>query len=100
MSPAHCSTSHPMEFGEPFTVVGDVEQIRDLLCGPQDHNEHCKGWRWFMYCADDKKRMDNVMAEVRAMAAERHSNMSSQQRADIELAHWQSLRDYRKAGAA
>jgi hypothetical protein len=84
--PAHCSTSHP------FVLTGPAEIIGELLCGPAQHNEHTKAWRWHQYVADDKKRMDNVMAEMRQMHAERRADMSSQQRADIELAHWQALR--------
>ena len=64
---AYCSTSHP------FVVIGSTEQIRDLLCGPQQHNEHCKGWRWHMYCQDDAKRWENVKAELRLMSAERRA---------------------------
>ena len=91
-------TADRMKFGKPLTIVGDVEQIRELLCGPQQHDEHTKAWRWKMYVQDDAKRMDAVMAEVRAMAAERRAHLTSQQRADIELAHWQKLRvrDHRK----
>jgi hypothetical protein len=84
---AYCSTSHP------FVVTGTAEQIRDVLCGPQQHDEHCKGWRWHMYCADDKKRMDNVMAEVRKMAEERKARITHQQQADADLAAWQALRE-------
>jgi hypothetical protein len=83
--PCHCSTSHP------FIVVGSTEQIRDALCGPQDHNEHCKGWRWHLYVQDDAKRMANVMAELHQMHAERRE-YTRQQQADIDLAHWQTLR--------
>jgi hypothetical protein len=82
----YCSTSHP------FVITGPAEIIGELLCGAQQHDEHVKGYRWGQYVQDDKKRMDAVMAEVRAMAAERRANLTSQQRADIELAHWQLLR--------
>ena len=83
-----CSTSHLLPTG----IIGSTEMIRDILCGPQDHNEHCKGWRWHLYVQDDKKRMANVMEEVRKMHAERRANMSSQQQADLALAEWQSHR--------
>jgi len=87
--PCHCSTSHP------FVVVGSTEQIRDVLCGPLQHDEHCRGYRWHLYIKDSAKRMDNVWAELNAMHAERRAqraNLTSQQRADIELAHWQLLK--------
>jgi hypothetical protein len=60
-----------------FVVTGSVEQIRDVLCGPQDHNEHCKGWRWHLYCQDDEKRFQNVMAEVRKMRDERRARLAA-----------------------
>jgi hypothetical protein len=59
-----------------FAVIGSTEQIRDLLCGPQQHNEHCKGWRWHMYVQDNEKRFQNVMAELRKMHAERRARES------------------------
>lgn len=61
----------------PFAVIGTTEQIRDLLCGPQQHNEHCKGWRWHLYVQDDKKRMDNVWAELHQMHAERRARIEA-----------------------
>ena len=62
---AHCSTSHQT------IIFGTAEEIRDLLCGPQQHNEHCKGWRWHLYVQDDAKRWENVKAELRKMKADR-----------------------------
>jgi hypothetical protein len=84
--PAHCSTSHP------FVITGPAEIIGELLCGPQQADDHCKAWRWREYVQHDKERMDAVMTEMRQMHAERRAYMTSQQRADIELAHWQALR--------
>jgi hypothetical protein len=69
---AHCSTSHLIPEG----IIGSVEMIRDILCGPQDHNEHCKAWRWEMYIQDDKKRWASVEAELRKMRAERAEALS------------------------
>ncbi len=86
-----CSTSHLIPDG----IVGSTEQIRDILCGPQDHNEHVKGWRWEMYVQDDKKRMESVMVEIRKMHAERQESMTAQQQADLALAEWQSHRGVR-----
>jgi hypothetical protein len=84
--PAHCSTS------QPFVITGPAEIIGELLCGPAQHDEHMRGYRWHQYVADDKKRMDAVMAVISERAAERRANLTSQQRADIELAHWQAGR--------
>ena len=82
----YCSTSHP------FVITGPAEIIGELLCGPAQHNEHTKAWRWHMYVQDDKKRMENVMAAVRQMHAERRERMTAQQHADLALAEWQSQR--------
>lgn len=65
----YCSTSHL----RPEGIIGSVEMIRDILCGPQQHDAHMKGWRWEMYVQDDKKRMANVMDELRKMHAERRA---------------------------
>lgn len=55
----------------PFVVIGPTEIIRDVICGPQQHNEHCKGWRWHLYVADNEKRWEAVKAEMKKMHAER-----------------------------
>jgi hypothetical protein len=86
MSPVHCSTSHP------FVITGSAEAIGELLCGPAQHNDHCKAWRWREYVQHDKERMANVWAELDKMHAERRAKMSSQQQADLALAEWQSHR--------
>jgi hypothetical protein len=57
----------------PFSIVAPAEVIRDLLCGPQQHNEHCKGWRWHLYTRDDAARFDAVNAELVKMREERRS---------------------------
>ena len=51
----------------PFAIVGNVETIRDLLCGPQQHDEHLRAHRWHLYVQDDAKRFENVMREVRRL---------------------------------
>jgi len=43
--PVHCSTSHPI------VIVGNADDIRDLLCGPPQADEHVKLWRWDCYRA-------------------------------------------------
>ena len=65
-----------------YAVIGSAEQIRELLCGPQDHNEHCKGWRWHLYVQDDAKRWASVEAELRKMNAERRAREEFQQAAE------------------
>ena len=60
-----------------FSIVAPAETIRDLLCGPQDHNEHCKGWRWHLYVRDNDKRMENVMAELRAFHIARRARIEA-----------------------
>jgi hypothetical protein len=62
-------------------VTGSTEQIRDILCGPQQHNEHCKGWRWELYVRDQRNsraaREAMLMAEVRKIGAERRERLSA-----------------------
>lgn len=54
-----------------FMVLGSVEQIRDVLCGAQQHNEHCKGYRWFQYMADAHKREQAAREEASKIIAAR-----------------------------
>ena len=86
-----CSTSHLIPDG----IIGSTELIRDILCGPQQHNEHCKGWRWHLYVQDDKKRMENVWGALRTLHAERREALTAQQNADLALAEWQANRGAR-----
>jgi hypothetical protein len=30
-------------------ITGDAQQIRELLCGAPQANEHCRAWRWHQY---------------------------------------------------
>ena len=83
----YCSTSRPLT-----VVTGPAEIIGELLCGPQQYNEHTKAWRWKEYVQRDKEHMARVMAEVQLMAAERRERMTDQEAANIELAMWQSQR--------
>lgn len=55
----------------PFVLIGSTEQIRDFICGPQQHNEHCKGYRWFLYVRDSEARWEAVKAELKRMHAAR-----------------------------
>lgn len=71
--PAHCSTSRPL------VITGTADEIRDLICGPLQHNEHCKGWRWNIYLQDAKRGMANVDAELRQMHAARRAWLASRQ---------------------
>jgi len=54
-----------------FVVVGTADQIMEMLSGPRQHDEHCRGWRWHMYCQDDSKRWASVEAALKKMHAER-----------------------------
>lgn len=60
-----------------FIIIADAPVIRDLLCGEQQHNEHCKGWRWHLYTQDNDKRFANVMDEMRKMHAERRAQIDA-----------------------
>lgn len=56
-----------------FSIIADVEIVREFLCGPQQHNEHCKGWRWHLYVRDDAARWASVEAELVKMRDERRA---------------------------
>lgn len=76
-----------------IVITGSAEAIRDLLFGPPQHNEHCRGYRWHQYCADDSKRWASVEAALKKMHAERRERLTSQQRADELLREYQSQRE-------
>lgn len=59
-------------------AVGSTEEIFELMFGPQDHNEHMKGWRWHLYMADMRKREANVQAELRKMIEEQRNREDAQ----------------------
>ena len=54
-----------------FAITGTADQIAELLCGPRQHDEHMRGYRWHLYVRDDAKRVAAVNAELRKMIAER-----------------------------
>lgn len=64
-----------------IVITGSTEAIRDLLFGPQQHNEHCKGWRWHVYVKDADKRQAAVDAELRKMIAEHRAREASSEEA-------------------
>jgi hypothetical protein len=51
------------------TIIGDAQDIRDLLCGPAQHNEHSKAWRWAAYLHDSKQRAAAVREKQREIIA-------------------------------
>lgn len=57
---------------EQIVIVGSAEEIRDFLCGPQDHNAHCKGWRWEKFLAEMqiRERQASVNAAARQIISE------------------------------
>ena len=59
------------------TITGPTEVMIDLMFGPQDHNEHCKGWRWHLYVRDDAARFDAVNAELVKMREERRARRAA-----------------------
>ena len=56
-----------------FIITGTADQLAELLCGPRQYDEHCKGWRWHLFVRDDEKRHQAVKAELRKMLAERET---------------------------
>ena len=51
----------------------DPQVIAELLCGPQQQDEHCRGWRWHLYVRDDAARFESVNAELVKMREERRA---------------------------
>jgi hypothetical protein len=71
-----------------FAIISDDPQvIRELLCGPIQHDEHMRGYRWEIYVRDQRNSMAErdamLMAAVRAMAAERRARLAA---AQLEIA--------------
>jgi hypothetical protein len=66
---------------QPFSIIAPVEVIRDILCGPQQADEHCRGWRWELYVRDQRnsraERDAMLMAEVRKIGAERRERLAA-----------------------
>ena len=54
-------------------ITGTADQIAELLCGPRQHDEHCKGWRWHLFVRDDNRRYQAVKDEVRKMLVQRRA---------------------------
>lgn len=63
-------------------ATGSTEEIIELMFGPRQHDEHCKGWRWHVYIGDSKKRADSVDAAVRELIAARRAREEIQQAAE------------------
>jgi len=55
----------------------DPQVIIELLCGPLQHNEHMKAWRWHLYVRDDGARFDAVNAELIKMREERRARRAA-----------------------
>jgi hypothetical protein len=51
----------------PIVIIGDAQDIREFLCGPIQHDEHCKGWRWHQFIGDREARWQAVKAEFKKM---------------------------------
>jgi hypothetical protein len=66
----------PLAHAVPIVIIGSTEDVRDFLFGPQDHNEHMKGYRFHQYAQPDLDRMANVWAELRTMWAERRARLA------------------------
>lgn len=62
-----------------FAIIGTAEEIRELLCGPQQHDEHTKAWRWNFYIQDSKRSMAAVDAESKRLIAEYRARRASPQ---------------------
>ena len=56
-----------------FAVIGNADQIAELLCGPRQHDAHCQGWRWHLYMQDQRKRHAAMNEGVRQIIAARNA---------------------------
>jgi hypothetical protein len=54
-----------------FVAVGPAEIIAEALCGPRQHDAHCRGWRYHFFLQDQAKLEARLRAEMSAMIAER-----------------------------
>jgi hypothetical protein len=62
-----------------ISIIAPAEVIRELLAGPQQADEHCRGWRWHLYMRDtvrNTRRMDAVWAETRRIIARDEADQS------------------------
>jgi hypothetical protein len=57
-----------------FVAIGPTEIIAEVLCGPRQHDEHMRGYRFHLYTRDNAKRMAAVEAEMRKIIAERRED--------------------------
>lgn len=68
-----------------YIITGSADDLRNFLCGPPQHDEHTKGWRWHVYCRDDEARYAQVKAELVKMRAERQARQDAIQARQDEL---------------
>lgn len=45
-----------------FIITGPAEDVLEAFRGPQQADEHCKGWRWELYM-QNAKRADAAVRE-------------------------------------
>lgn len=54
-------------------IAPAAQFIEVYFDGHQQHDEHCKGWRFHLYCRDDRNRMAAVNEAARKLIAEHHA---------------------------
>lgn len=59
-----------------FVAIGPTDIIAEALCGPRQHDQHTKGWRYHRYMQDQAKLEARLRAELRAMIAVRERNLN------------------------
>ncbi len=47
--------------------IGTTDQIRDGMFGPQQHDDHTRGYRWELYMRDQRKCAAAMVEEGRRM---------------------------------
>lgn len=54
-------------------MVGPTEVFVAAWCKPKQHDEHCRGYRYFQFLADCKQREANVREAARQIIARRNA---------------------------
>ena len=65
-----------------FAIVGTAEEIRDLMLGPLQHNEHCRGHLWELYMQDQRKRIAAMNECARQIIARANSQIEYSEAAE------------------
>lgn len=60
-------------------ITGSADDIAEILCGPRQHDEHTRGWRWHLYMQDQKKAAAAMREEGLRMIAEANARREARE---------------------